>query len=115
MVLICILLLSAVFLYWVVPMFISHGNWVVIMCNDKPETRYSLDIDQEISIIGVLGETKVSIKNGRAKITESPCRNKLCILMGDFGKEGGALVCVPNKVVVTVSDDNAEAVDAVSR
>lgn len=114
-VLVGILLLSAVILYWALPILMSCGNWVVIICNDKPEARYLLDIDQEISVIGVMGETKVSIRNGRAKITESPCRNKLCTLMGDLGKEGGALVCVPNKVVVTVSDDNMEGVDAISR
>jgi len=35
--------------------------------------------------------------------------------MGEFGTEGGILVCVPNEVAVRVGNERAEGLDAVSR
>lgn len=65
---------------------------------------YDLSKDNIYKVEGPLGETTIEIKNNRVRITDSPCPNKTCIAQN----WGTMLVCLPNKVFVTVENDNGE-------
>ena len=52
-----------------------------------------------------------NIENGKAYIAKSDCHNQLCVHAQAIGKEGGVIVCLPNKVVVKVV---AKEVDAIT-
>jgi hypothetical protein len=83
-----------------------NGNLVYVLPIDKGRT---------VSVEGPEGRTVVEIKNHRVRVTESPCHNKLCIKQG--WSESGAIVCLPNKVVVTIGDHEDEInkiVDAIT-
>lgn len=61
---------------------------------------YSLAQDQTIKI----GETNVlTIKDGKAKMTEAECPDHLCMKQHAIDSGGGTIVCLPNKVVITGS------------
>jgi hypothetical protein len=107
---------SALALFIVLPVWVTAGgNTVVITVDGETRARYRLDSNRTIKVPGPVGDTVVVIQDGKAFVSESACPNKLCTRMGSIGKEGGIIVCVPNKVTVSVEGAESSAVDAISR
>jgi hypothetical protein len=91
------------------------GGIVHIEVNGRSVYVLPIDKDRTVSVKGPEGKTVVEIKDHRVRVTESPCRNKLCIKQGWI--ESGAIVCLPNRVVVTIGNDEDEfnkIVDAIT-
>lgn len=110
------LILSAIILFMVLPhLLLLDGVWVEVFSGQELMARYRLDEDVDFDVEGPLGKTSVRISSGRARIQYSPCPDKICMHMGSIGKEGGVLVCVPNRVVVQVGSSHSVAIDAVAR
>jgi hypothetical protein len=115
-ILVVTILALATSLFFMIPRWVvSGGTEVEVYSSNKIVGRYPLHEDRIVEIPGPLGKTVVQIKNGKARIKSSPCPNKICIHMGEFGTEGGILVCVPNEVVVRVGSNRSKGLDAVSR
>lgn len=103
--------------------FISSGNLVEISLvgidsHQDNRTVYTLNLseDREVSVRGPLGNNVVEIRGGKVRMKEASCPNKLCVHQGWI--ERGSIICLPNKVVVTVSGDknNSDSeYDAVSK
>ena len=74
-------------------------------------------LDQNATFIlkGPLGETVVAVQDGAARIIASPCPHKVCVGMGAVSGAGQAVVCVPNRVVVTIEGSAPASTDAVTR
>ncbi|MBQ8304996.1 MAG: NusG domain II-containing protein [Blautia sp.] len=74
--------------------------------------EYSLAEDQIIPI----GDTNVcEIRDGRAFMTEATCPDHLCIHQKSIGSAGGAIICLPNRVIiesVPVSGQEGPQIDA---
>ena len=64
---------------------------------------------------GKLGTTNVEISEKGVRVLDSPCPYKLCIKSGLIRRSAETLVCLPNRVVVRITGDKGEEVDAVSR
>lgn len=89
----------------------KKGNEIEIKANGRKYV-YTLDEDRLIKVQGALGETIIEVNNKGARIISSPCKNKTCINLG-FSK---SLVCLPNKVIATIVENNKEEkLDAYSR
>ena len=75
-----------------------------------PEGRflYPLNRNAELDFEGVIGHTKVTIKDGQAWVTESACDNKNCIFMGKLSRPGDFAACLPNDVILTVEGTDEE-------
>lgn len=72
-----------------------------------------LDEDRMVSVKGVEGETVVEIKDHKVRIRDAPCPNKLCMHQGWI--EYGVIVCIPNRVVITIGNDEyKKIVDAIT-
>lgn len=69
---------------------------------------YSLDTDVHTHIPGPLSETEVIIQDGSVHIPASPCRDKICISMGQISRPGQWIICLPNDVFVRVEGVEAE-------
>lgn len=65
--------------------------------------------NQQIKISTDLGENIVEINNGKVRITEADCRDKICIKDGTISKPGSMLVCLPHKVVIQIKGENTES------
>ncbi len=109
--LLLLLSLSGIFLIKTV---IPEGRTVVIERDNKPVYRLPLETGKTVPVEGPMGTTIVEIKGSRVRIQDSPCHNKLCIRQGWINK--GSLVCLPNKVVVTIDTGKVtgDTVDAVT-
>ena len=109
--LLLLLPLSGIFL---IKAFVPEGRNVVIELDNKPVYLLPLDKDGIVSVDGPLGKTTVEIKDNRVRIQNSPCRNKLCVRQGWI--KTGALICLPNRVVVTIDRgrETGNTIDAVT-
>ena len=93
----------------------NTGSAVLKITSADAEYLYPLEKDSEIDVEGPIGHTHVVIMNGEAYISESPCDNKQCILMGSISKQGQWAACMPNRVFISIeggSDD--EEIDVLS-
>ncbi len=88
------------------------GNTASIEVNGKLLYRLSLDEDRTVEVNGPVGVTRVEVKQGKVRIVDSPCPNKLCVRQGWI--ERGAIICLPNRVVVTIGGGGMRGVDAIS-
>jgi len=70
--------------------------------SDAGEFLYSLGDSRVIEIEGPIGNTFVEIAGNRVRVTESPCRDKICIAAGWQESTGDWAACLPNRVFVRV-------------
>ncbi|MGQ9631166.1 MAG: NusG domain II-containing protein [bacterium] len=79
------------------------------------ERVISLLRDGVITVEGALGDMKIEIKGGRARVIESNCPDKICIKQGWIANRGETIICVPNRVVIKVlGEPPLNPVDAIS-
>jgi hypothetical protein len=79
---------------------VSDGAVVRITSADTVRAVAVPDRGRVIKVAGPLGETLVELKDGRVRITESPCPHRFCIRTGAIDRPGAPIVCVPNGVLV---------------
>jgi hypothetical protein len=91
----------------------SKGDWVVVTVNQKETIRLPLDQDQKTHVKGPIGLTEIEVKNGRARIIRSPCKNKICIKSGYIRYADRLAACIPNRVVIRIVGKSHRGVDAV--
>lgn len=65
------------------------------------EFPLSQDIDFVIESPG-RGTNHLVIRNGKASVTEASCPDKICVRQGAVSESGQTIVCLPNRVVVTI-------------
>ncbi len=95
----------------------AYGNRIaaseVSIQSDEGTFLYPLDQPRRVGVRGPLGETFVRIEDGRARVDESPCRDKICIAAGALRMTGEWSACLPNRVFVRVEGaDDEDGVDA---
>ncbi len=89
-----------------------EGNRVTIEVKDRKMYILSLVEDRMVTVEGPLGKTTIQVKDGRVRVVDSPCPEKICIRQGWI--RSGVIVCLPNRVVVTVGEGDHGEVDAIS-
>ena len=111
--LIALILLSASGFIFIKKAF-PQGSDVGIEVNGKPVYRLPLNKDTTVRVIGASGDTIVEIKNRKVRIKESACPKQICVHDGWIDR--GALICLPNKVVVSIGgeDKQDKTIDAIT-
>ena len=91
----------------------SHGNMIVITRNGELYGKYNLSQEQTIEIENTDHEVTntLQIKDGEAKMIEADCPDKLCMHQKAISVSKENIVCLPNRIVVTVEADNNEGLD----
>lgn len=94
----------------------QNGAYVEVTVNGKLTNTLPLDKDTTLTIKGSNHGTNIlKIKNGIASITDADCPDKLCVKQKAISKEGETLVCLPHKVVVSISSDEKNKLDGVAQ
>ena len=50
----------------------------------------------------------VTISGGEVSVTEASCKNQVCVKHGAISAPGESIVCLPNRLVVRIEDDQGE-------
>lgn len=71
---------------------------VQIRLGDTIYGTYSLNQQRDIQVDGAIGPATVSIMNGKARFSKSPCHNQYCVHQGWLSHSGQAALCLPNQL-----------------
>jgi hypothetical protein len=111
-----LLVVTAVFLF-VFTFLKPHRQADVVVVTVDGETygTYGLDTPQEVSVeIQGTVTNVITIADHTATMTEADCPDHLCMKQGSISYDKENIVCLPNKVVVTVEAQESAEFDAVT-
>ncbi|MFA9377386.1 MAG: NusG domain II-containing protein [Lachnotalea sp.] len=91
------------------------GASVIVTVDGKEYGTYSLAEDATIAIISDYGSNRLVIQNNTATVTDASCPDKICVHEKSINKTGETIVCLPNKMVVTVINGEENELDAVTQ
>lgn len=81
----------------------KKGALVEVSVEGKVVDTFPLNKNEDIVIRGYNGGTNhLIIKNGGAFISEASCPDKVCVRQGVIRERGQSIVCLPNKMIVTI-------------
>ena len=89
------------------------GSTVEIYSEGELFGKYELFSESVVEVETESGNNTVCISNGSVYVTKSSCEDKNEILQGKISRSGQSLVCLPNKLIVTVKG-RRESVDSIS-
>lgn len=96
-------------------LYSDDGKYVTIEQRNELIGTYPLNVDKEIEIEH-RGKVvnRIIIKDGYCYMEEAECPDHLCIKQGKVNKSGQTIVCLPNRVVITVVDSDNSDYDSVA-
>ena len=108
------------------PLLQSHGSSgkysqplvLKIRISGELYGTYDLNQNQSIQIQNQYGSNTLSIQSGTVSMTESDCRNQICVQTGPIEAPGQMIVCLPHELIAEItaaSDSVAPSYDAISR
>ena len=107
------ILLASLALLLVMTLNKEEGNVVVVEIDGATVATYSLDKNGEYSLNG--GTNVLVIEDGKAYLNYSNCPDHTCEKTGKIRYVGQSIICLPNKIAITIKGDAAEGgVDFVS-
>lgn len=81
----------------------AAGTTVEIRVDGTLYGTYSLSEDRTVPIQTVHGKNVVEIRDGFVYVSDSDCKDKLEMRAGKIYQQGEHLICLPNRLVITVS------------
>lgn len=106
------LLLLSVIILLTVNLTREPGAFVEITVDGNIVAEYPLDKDGVYELNG--GTNTLTVKGGEAYMTYSSCPDHTCENTGKVRHAGQTIVCLPNKLTVTVKGESDDSVDLVS-
>ena len=86
----------------------AEGDAVVVTLDGEEIGRYSLSVDRVVDISDGNSLNRLVIKDGKAYVEYADCPDGICVNHRPISRDGESIVCLPNRVVITVylSDDD---------
>lgn len=104
-------LIAAAFIIFLVDLTRPQGGKMVLVTVEGKETEYPFK-DGKYVLKSSIGTNIMVIKGNEVYIKEATCPDKLCMRQGRISRAGEVLVCIPNKIVIRIVDD--DGLDAVT-
>ena len=90
----------------------EDGAYAEITVDGSTVARYPLSKGGVYALNG--GTNTLTIKDGKAYMTESNCPDHTCENTGKVKYVGQTIVCLPNKLTITIVGESENSVDFVS-
>jgi hypothetical protein len=93
----------------------KEGNRVVVTVDKKLYQTFDLNKDTTFTVEdGKGGFNTFIIKNGTVDMQEASCPDRICVNHKPIHYNNETIVCLPNKVVLTIESVENSGVDAVA-
>jgi hypothetical protein len=69
---------------------------------------------REILVPGPLGETRILVENGRARVLSDPGPRQYCVHQGWLSQAGEIAICAPNQVSLAIVGHQDNPYDSLS-
>ena len=100
---------------WVYKGGAVEGSNIKITVDGKEYGIYSLLEEQTITIGEGENLNIIEIKGGKAYMKEASCPDQLCVDQNEISFDKESIICLPNKVVITVISDVESDLDGIIR
>lgn len=88
----------------------------VIQDADGNTFTMPLSQDDVLTVASSAGTNMIEVQAGKVRVSEADCPNQDCVEQGWISKAGQQIVCLPHKLVVNITDeDAASAYDVVGQ
>lgn len=94
--------------------FSKAGDTVTVTVGKTFYGEYSLDEDCVVEIRTDDAYNILVIENGRAYIREASCPDGICSAHHPISRDGESIICLPNRVVITVSAKTENVPDIIA-
>ena len=91
----------------------TAGSIEVYTDNEKTAV-YSLGADGVYEIKTAYGYNMLTVKDGKAFVSESDCPGGDCMNM-KLDTKGGSIICLPHHLVIKAGDGDTEGMDGITR
>lgn len=91
----------------------NAGNGKVkITVNGENYGIYDLSTDQTVNV----NETNyLIIKNGKVRMEQADCPDQICVHHKAISRNGESIICLPNRVVVSVENSEVSSLDGIAQ
>lgn len=111
--LVVIVLIAAAGIYFFTSAGAEKGGGVEVTVDGESKAFLPLDENDSIRIDMENGYNVVTVQDGEVMVTEADCRDQICVEHKKIRKTGETIVCLPHKLVVTITGDGPGGFDAV--
>ena len=100
-----VVLLAAGVVAYSFPRFWQGGlaDKAVIRQDGRVFAEIDLHQNRQITVAGPLGETRIVIEKGRARVLSDPGPRQYCVKQGWLMRPGEIAICAPNRVSVQIT------------
>jgi len=91
----------------------ENGGYVVIEVNGEVVKKLNLNVDTTYKVESGDDYNIIEIKDGKARVSESNCKDKICVNTPAISKVGQSIICLPHKLIVRI-EGNDQKIDGVS-
>lgn len=102
-ILIAVCLFAAAIAFFAVRLLPDAGAAVVVSVDGDEWGRYPLEDNITVTVSSKNGSNTLIIRDRKAYVTDATCPDGLCEKMHSISRRGESIVCLPNKVVITVT------------
>jgi len=79
-----------------------EGTAVLVEVAGTTVEKLDIHENRDFTIPGVKGNMLLEVRDGRVRVRESDCPNRICVRTGWRSREGEVIVCVPNRTVIRI-------------
>lgn len=88
---------------------IPDGGYVKVTIDGQLYSNYSLAEERTVKIESPDGGVNIlHISEGKAWLSDCSCPDRTCEHMGKISKKGQSIICLPNKVIVSIEGKHSE-------
>jgi hypothetical protein len=73
-----------------------------------------VNIDKDLIFSILDGKMDIKVENGKVRVLDSDCPQKICVKMGWIQNNGQTIVCVPNHILIRIESNESQSIDAIS-
>ena len=88
----------------------ESGSMVRVTVDGKVAGECALNRDKVITVEGVGGSNTLSIRDGKADMTDADCPDGICVRHAPISRAGESIVCLPHRVVAEVVSEGGDMV-----
>ena len=108
---------------FLVLMILGAGSLILIKNNLKPGNEAEVYVDgslvqtidmtrDDIYLFDTsYGTNTVVVEDGKIRVSEADCPDKICVNMGGVSRSGETITCLPHKLVIEVHNDKKNDYD----
>ncbi len=98
--LVAFLLIASALSFIIIRANSTDGAYVVVWVEGAETEKYRLSKNGTYVLNG--GTNTMVVRDGKVHMESAECPDKLCVHMGTISYTGQAIICLPNKLVLTI-------------